>query len=66
MRQPEKCVRDMVVSLLSEPMDDDMMEDALKLVEALKTDFLDVQADAATAIAGLKRDGETFSPTYVA
>ena len=43
-----------------------MMENALKLVEALNTDFLDVQADAATAIAGLTSDGETVSPTAVA
>ena len=56
----------MVVSLPSEAMDDDMMEDALKLMEALKTDFLDVQADAATAIAGLTSDGEALSPTAVA
>ncbi|CAN0269820.1 unnamed protein product [Ascophyllum nodosum] len=57
-RQPDKCVRDTVVSLPSEPMDDGMMENALKLVEALNTDFLDVQADAATAIAGLTSDVE--------
>ena len=40
-----------------------MVEDVFKLAEALDTDFLDVQADAATAVAGLTSDGEAISPT---
>ena len=42
-------------------MDDDMAEDVFKLAEALDTGFLDVQADAATAIAGLSSDGKAGS-----
>ena len=62
-RQPEKCVGEMSVSIPREPMDEDMMDDVLKLAEALDAGFLDVQADAATAIAGLTSDGEALSPT---
>ena len=61
MRQPEKRASEMVVSIPSEPMDDDMAEDVFKLAEALDTGFLDVQADAATAIAGLSSDGKAGS-----
>ncbi|CAN0064993.1 unnamed protein product [Ascophyllum nodosum] len=57
-RQPEKCVGEMSVSIPREPMDEDMMDDVLKLAEALDAGFLDVQADAATAIAGLTSDVE--------
>ena len=40
-----------------------MVEDVFKLAEALDTGFLDVQADAATAVAGLTSVGEAISPT---
>ena len=62
MRQPKEYTSELPSQTSSEPMDEDMMEDVLKLVEALETDFLDVQTDAATAIAGLTSDGEAISP----
>ena len=62
-RQPEKCVGEMSVSIPREPMDEDMMDDVFKLAEALDAGFLDVQAEAATAVAGLTSDGETLFPT---
>ena len=43
-----------------------MIDDVFKLVEALDGGFLDVQADAATAIAGLTSDGEALLPTALA
>ena len=42
-----------------------MVEDVFKLAEALDTGLLDVQADAATAVAGLTSDGEAISPTVM-
>ena len=44
--------------ITSEPMDEDMIEDAVRLAEVLQAGFLDVQADAGTAIAALTSDGE--------
>lgn len=44
-----------------ESMDEDMIEDVVKLAEALQSKYLDVQADAATAVAGLTSDGESYS-----
>ena len=41
-----------------EPLDEEMIEDVFKLVKVLQSDFLDTQADAATAVAGLTSDGE--------
>ena len=61
MRQPKEYTSELPSETSSEPMDEDMMEDVFKLVEALETDFLDVQTDAATAIAGLTSDGEAIS-----
>lgn len=42
-----------------ESMDDDMIEDVIKLAEAHQSKYIDVQADAATAVAGLTCDGES-------
>ena len=62
--QPKECAinSELPSQTSSEPMDEDMMEDVFKLVEALEMGFLDVQTDAATAIAALTNDGETISP----
>ena len=62
MRQPKEYASELPSQTSSGPMDEDMMEDVFKLVEALETGFLDVQTDAATAIAALTSDGETISP----
>ena len=47
--------------ITSEPMDEDMIKDVVNLVKVLEADFLDAQADAATAVAGLTDDGEWTS-----
>ncbi|CAN0145884.1 unnamed protein product [Ascophyllum nodosum] len=39
-------------------MDEGMIEDVVRLAEVLEGGFLDVQADAGTAIAALTSDGE--------
>ena len=62
MRQPKEYASELPSQTSSGPMDEDMMEDVFKLVEALETGFLDVQTDAATAMAGLTSEGETISP----
>ena len=46
-------------------MDDDMIDDVFNLANTLETGFLDVQADAVTAIAGLTSDGEAISSPIV-
>ncbi|CAN0340703.1 unnamed protein product [Ascophyllum nodosum] len=56
MRQPKEYASELPSQTSSGPMDEDMMEDVFKLVEALETGFLDVQTDAATAIAALTSD----------
>ena len=62
MRQPKEHASELPSQTSSGPMDEDMVEDVFKLVEALETGFLGVQTDAATAIAGLTSDGEAISP----
>ena len=62
MRQPKEHASELPSQTSSGPMDEDMVEDIFKLVEALETGFLGVQTDAATAIAGLTSDGEAISP----
>ena len=62
MRQPKEYASELPSQTSSEPMDEDMMEDVFKLVEALETGLLDVQTNAATAIAALTSDGEAISP----
>ena len=59
----KKCVinSEIVVSFPSETMDGDMVKDVFKLAEALDVGFLDVQNDAATAIAGLTSDGKAIN-----
>ena len=42
-----------------------MIDDVFSLAKTLETGFLDVQADAATAIAGLTSDGEVASSPIV-
>ncbi|CAN0244044.1 unnamed protein product [Ascophyllum nodosum] len=56
MRQPKEYASELPSQTSSEPMDEDMMEDVFKLVEALETGLLDVQTNAATAIAALTSD----------
>ena len=62
LRQSKESASELPSQTCSEPMDEDMMEDVFKLVEALEKGFLGVQTDAVTAIAGLTSDGETISP----
>ena len=42
-----------------------MIDDVFSLAKTLETGFMDVQADAATAIAGLTSDGEVVSSSIV-
>ena len=42
-----------------------MIEDVFNLANTLEAGFLDIQADAATAIAGLTSDGEAISSPVV-
>ena len=46
-----------------DPMNEDIMEGIVTLAETLQTGLLDVQADAASAIAGLTSDGEIILPS---
>ncbi|CAN0287601.1 unnamed protein product, partial [Ascophyllum nodosum] len=56
IRQPEECASELPSPIVMDPMDEDMIEGVVTLAETLQTDLLDVQADAASAIAGLTSD----------
>ena len=62
MRQPEEYAGELPSPIQIDSIDGDMNENVFQLVGALDTGFLDVQADVATAIAGLTSDGEAISP----
>ena len=64
MRQPEEYASELPSPIQNDSIDGDMNENVFKLVGALDTGFLDVQADVATVIAGLTSDGEAISPPY--
>ena len=58
LRQDDSSSIKLPSTITSEPLDEDMIEDVVNLVKVLEADFLDAQADAATAVAGLTDDGE--------
>ena len=60
-RQDDSSSGKLPSTITSEPMDEDMINDVVNLVKVLEAEFLDTQADAATAVAGLTDDGELTS-----
>ncbi|CAN0434348.1 unnamed protein product [Ascophyllum nodosum] len=58
IRQPEECASELPSPIVMDPMDEDMIEGVVTLAETLQTGLLDVQADAASAIAGLTSDAD--------
>ncbi|CAN0037347.1 unnamed protein product [Ascophyllum nodosum] len=58
IRQPEECASELPSPIVMDPMNEDIMEGVVTLAETLQTGLLDVQADAASAIAGLTSDAD--------
>ncbi|CAN0523556.1 unnamed protein product, partial [Ectocarpus sp. 8 AP-2014] len=55
---PASMARPQASSSSSPELDSDMMDDVVLLADMLSGSYLDVQADAAAAVAGLTTDGE--------